>query len=138
MTRLSRRIIQIASGREWRGGQNQVWLLARALAARTDLAQVVVTGRGTLLEERLRDAGVAVRSVGWRAGLSPSALFGAVREASRQPALLHAHDAHSLTLAGLASRLTGTPYLATRRVDFPLRRPGFWVSADRLIAISDA
>jgi glycosyltransferase involved in cell wall biosynthesis len=52
--------------------------------------------------------------------------------------LLHAHDAHSLTLAGLASRLTGAPYLATRRVDFPLRRPGFWVSADRLIAISDA
>ena len=27
------RIVHVASGREWRGGQRQVWLLARALAS---------------------------------------------------------------------------------------------------------
>jgi glycosyltransferase involved in cell wall biosynthesis len=51
---------------------------------------------------------------------------------------LHAHDAHALTIAGVAGLLTGTPYLATRRVDFPLRRPALWRRAARIIAISEA
>ncbi|NOT09395.1 MAG: glycosyltransferase family 1 protein, partial [Gemmatimonadales bacterium] len=81
MSRLSRRVVHLASAREWRGGQNQVLLLARALAARAgEVEQVVVTGRDTLLAERLREAGVPVRLVGWRIGLSPAALAGALRE----------------------------------------------------------
>ena len=139
MSRLSRRVIHLASGREWRGGQNQVLLLSRALAAQSDLVeQVVVTGRGTRLAEELSRAGVPVRLVTWRAGLSPAALLGALREVNRGPGLLHAHDAHALTLAGSAGALTGTPYVVTRRVDFHLRRPGFWARAARVIAISDA
>jgi len=139
VSQLGRRVIHLASGREWRGGQNQVLLLARALAARgKDVDQIVVTGRKTTLEERLRDAGVPVRAVGWRAGLSPAALAVAVVEAARGPALLHAHDAHSLTIAGAAGRLTGAPYLATRRVGFHLSRPALWRRAARIIAISDA
>jgi glycosyltransferase involved in cell wall biosynthesis len=138
VSRLGRLIIQVASGREWRGGQNQVLLLARALAARRDVDQIVITGRGTALESRLRDAGVAVRAVGWRAGLSPAAFAAALAKSARAPAILHAHDAHALTIAGAAGRLTRTPYLATRRVDFHLRRRGFWTGAQRIIAISDA
>ncbi len=139
MTRPARRIIHLASGREWRGGQNQVVLLTRALAETTsDFQQVVVTGRGTLLAQRLKAAGVPVREVGWRIGLSFGALAGALAEARRGPALFHAHDAHSLTLAGFAARVTRSPFVVTRRVDFPLRRPGLWASADRVIAISEA
>jgi glycosyltransferase involved in cell wall biosynthesis len=135
----SRRIVHLASGREWRGGQNQVLLLARALAARSgEVGQVVVTGRGTLLAERLVAAGVPVREVGWHIGLSPAALLGALGEARRAPALFHAHDAHALTLAGIAASLTRSPFVATRRVDFHLRRRGFWARADRVIAISGA
>jgi glycosyltransferase involved in cell wall biosynthesis len=135
---LNRRVIHLASGREWRGGQNQVLLLARALAARRDIEQIVVTGRRTPLEERLREAGVPVRPVGWRTGVSLAALVGALAEVVRGPSLLHAHDAHALTVAGVAGRLTGSPYLATRRVSFPLRRPALWRRAARIIAISDA
>ncbi|HEX7024251.1 MAG TPA: glycosyltransferase, partial [Gemmatimonadales bacterium] len=139
MSRLPRRIVHLASGREWRGGQNQVFLLARALGGRPrELEQIVITGRGTRLEERLRSAGVPVHPVGWRAGLSPAALAAAVGEARRSPSLLHAHDGHSLTLAGIAGFLTGTPYLATRRVNLHLRRPGLWRRARLVIAISDA
>lgn len=139
MTRLSRRVVHLASGREWRGGQNQVLLLARALAGRSDsVEQIVLTGRGTRLAEQLTLAGVPVRSVGWRAGLSPAALLGALREVARGPAILHAHDAHALTLAGITGALTATPYVVTRRVDFHLRRRGFWTRAARVIAISDA
>lgn len=65
MTAPARRIIHLASGREWRGGQNQVLLLTQALArADGHLKQVVVTGRGTPLAERLQTAGVPVREVG--------------------------------------------------------------------------
>ena len=139
MTALPRRIIHVASGREWRGGQNQVLLLARALAARRDeVEQVVVTGRDTPLARRLAAESVPVAPVGWRAALSPAALACTVRETSRTPSLLHAHDAHAVTLAGLAASLTRSPFVATRRVDFPLHRRGFWARADRIIAISDA
>jgi len=139
VSRLGRRVIHLASGREWRGGQNQVLLLARALAGRpSELEQVVVTGRRSLLAQRLAAEGIPVRRVGWRAGLSPAALAGTIREAARGPALIHAHDAHALTIAGVAGIFTGTPYLATRRVDFPLRRPGLWRRAERIIAISEA
>ena len=139
MTALPRRIIHVASGREWRGGQNQVLLLARALAARRDeVEQVVVTGRDTPLARRLAAEFVPVAPVGWRAALSPAALARTVRETSRTPSLLHAHDAHAVTLAGLAASLTRAPFVATRRVDFRLHRTGFWARADRIIAISDA
>jgi L-malate glycosyltransferase len=139
VTVLPRRIVHLASGREWRGGQNQVLLLARALAARSgELEQVVVTGRDTLLARRLIAAGVPVREVGWRIGLSPTALLGALSEAARGPTLFHAHDAHALTLAGVAASLTRSPFIATRRVDFHLRRVGFWARANRVIAISEA
>jgi glycosyltransferase involved in cell wall biosynthesis len=52
--------------------------------------------------------------------------------------MLHAHDAHSVSLAGVCAGLTGTPLVATRRVDFPLRRRGYWGRADCVIAISEA
>ena len=97
-----------------------------------------MTTRGSRLAEELTSAGVPVRAVGWYRGLSIRALAGGLAEAREQPCLLHAHDAHALTLAGLIAAVTGQPFLATRRVDFHLRRPGFWTRASRLIAISEA
>jgi hypothetical protein len=40
-------VIHVASGREWRGGQRQVWLLARELQRAGLVDQVVVTGADT-------------------------------------------------------------------------------------------
>ncbi len=130
-------IVHVASGREWRGGQNQVWLLARALA-RLDVPQVVVTGAGSLLASRLEASGVPVRAVPWRGALDPRVLLAARAESRDGLRVLHAHDAHALTLAGAAARLTGAPLVVTRRVDFHLRRRFFWARADRVIAISHA
>lgn len=132
------RVVHVASGREWRGGQRQVWLLARELHRAGDLSQVVVTGAGSELAGRLRAGGIPTREVEWRAGLDPRALLGIRAELRHGAALLHAHDAHALTLAGLARWGTGVPLVVTRRVDFPLRRLGFWRRADRIIAISEA
>lgn len=129
--------MHVASGREWRGGQRQVWLLARELA-RAGVAQVVVTGAGSELAERLTADGVPVRPVPWTAGLDPRVLPALLAELRGSQAIVHAHDAHAVTLGGLAARLAGRPLVATRRVDFHLRRAGFWGRADRVIAISRA
>jgi glycosyltransferase involved in cell wall biosynthesis len=58
-----------------------------------------------------------------------------------RPSILHAHDSHALQLASWARRLAGSnaaALVATRRVDFPLRRGSVWFRADRIIAISEA
>jgi len=130
-------VVHVASGREWRGGQRQVWLLARELG-RAGVAQVVVTGAGSELAGRLTADGVPVRPVPWTAGLDPRVLPRLLAELRGSQAIIHAHDAHAVTLGGLAARLAGRPLVATRRVDFHLRRAGFWGRADRVIAISRA
>ncbi len=131
------RVVHLASGREWRGGQAQVWLLARALAAADDLDQVVVTTAGSELARRLEREGIAVRGAAWRIGLDPRAAWAALRLLA-PGSILHAHDAHALTLGALVARRRGARLVVTRRVTFPLRRPGLWPRADRLIAISHA
>jgi glycosyltransferase involved in cell wall biosynthesis len=130
-------IVHVASAREWRGGQRQVWLLAQALG-RLGVKQVVVTGIGTELARRLHSSSVAVRAVTWKAGIDPRVIPAILGELRQQNVILHAHDAHALILSGVCASLTRTPLVVTRRVDFPLRRPGFWTRADRVIAISHA
>lgn len=115
-----------------------MWLLARELARLGDVDQVVVTGKGSELADRLIGAGVPVRAVRWHAGLDPRVLPALLAELRASPAVVHAHDAHAVSLAGVGARLTGRPLVVTRRVDFHLRRPGFWTRADHVIAISRA
>ena len=131
------RVVHVASGREWRGGQRQVWLLARALARTGAVTQVVVTGHGGELARRLTADRVPVVTPPWEGAFDLRALLSTVRSATRG-CILHAHDGHALTLAGIAARLTGAHLVVTRRVEFPVRRRGFWRRAERIIAISDA
>ncbi len=131
-------VVHVASGREWRGGQRQVLLLARELQRGGLTNQVVVTGADTELGFRLKQEGVRVHEARWRIGLDPRVLPPIIREIRGGGALLHAHDAHAVTLAGLCSMATRVPMVATRRVDFHLRQRGFWGKAVRVIAISAA
>jgi glycosyltransferase involved in cell wall biosynthesis len=130
------RVVHVASGREWRGGQRQVWLLAQELQRR-GIDQVVVTSLGSELARRLRGSQVPVQPASWQAGLDPR-VIPVILKALARPTLLHAHDGHAATLAGLCSRMTGTPFVITRRVTFPLRRRYFWRRACRIITISSA
>ncbi len=128
-------VLHVASGREWRGGQAQVLLLARELRA-LGVAQVVVTGRGTELARRLRAAGVPVREAPWALSLDPRVL-PAIAAGLPGADVIQAHDAHALRLAGWAAR-GRRPIVAVRRVAFPLRRAGWWARAARVIAVSEA
>lgn len=130
------RVVHVASGREWRGGQRQVWLLAHELQ-RLGVDQVVVTSLGSELARRLDSSQVPVQPASWRAGLDPR-VVRVILKAMTRPTLLHAHDGHAVTLAGVCARITGTPYVITRRVTFPLRRRYFWRRACRIITISSA
>ena len=102
-------VVHVASGREWRGGQRQVWLLARELQRSGFANQVVVTGAGTQLAYRLRHDGVRVHEARWTMGLDPRVLLPVLRELRGRGALLHAHDAHAVTLAGLCGVILISP-----------------------------
>lgn len=113
-----------------------MWLLARQLHS-LGLDQVVVTTRRSELAQRLGASGIRVHPAIWSAGLDPRAIPPILQEL-RRPALLHAHDAHALTLAGLCASLTRSPLIVTRRVTFRLKRAFFWRRACRIITISRA
>ena len=100
------RIVHVASAREWRGGQRQVWLLARALAKHEGISQVVVTGRGSELARRLAADRIPTRTPVWSGALDLRALAAIVGLADRST-ILHAHDSHALTLATLAKAMSG-------------------------------
>lgn len=130
-------MLHVASGREWRGGQRQVQLLARGLAASPAIDVCVMTGRDTVLAERLRADGVAVQQVTWRAGLDPRTLWSLMRQLDRDM-VVHAHDSHAHALADLAARWHGTPLVVTRRAMQPLRHARRYRRASAVIAISRA
>lgn len=130
------RILHVASGREWRGGQRQTWLLVRELQA-LGAEQILVTQRGSELARRAKTAGVPVREVSWTIGIDPRAWWWVRDEVGRGPAILHAHDGHAVTIAHWAATVT-TPWIATRRNSTALRDPGTWRAAARVVAISQA
>jgi glycosyltransferase involved in cell wall biosynthesis len=142
------RVLQIDSGREWRGGQNQVRLLCRELSRLPDVEQLLVSKRGGELARRVavaRDPRVTVAGVWWTIGPDPLAAWRTARAARAfRPAVLHAHDSHALLVALWARRWTRgaagnrSPVVATRRVDFPVRAASPWLRADHIIAISAA
>jgi L-malate glycosyltransferase len=131
------RILQVDSGRAWRGGQSQVRLLCRELSRVPQIEQALVTKRGSELARRAAADGVSVIGTAWDIGLDPRAWWQ-LRRAVRafQPDLIHVHDSHALTLAATAA--PGRRIVATRRVEFHVRRFGSWRRAVRIIAISEA
>ncbi|MGH7633574.1 MAG: glycosyltransferase family 4 protein [Gemmatimonadaceae bacterium] len=135
-SRLFPPIIQVASGREWRGGQLQVFLLARGLHA-LGITTSVVTGTGTELARRLVDAHVPVDLVRWSAATDPRVTLHLVRRL-RVPAVLHVHDSHAHLLADAAARFRRAPVVVTRRVTLPIAHPRRYQRAAALIAISEA
>jgi glycosyltransferase involved in cell wall biosynthesis len=99
--------------------------------------QAVVTTAGSELARRLARDGITIEPASWRAGLDPRVL-PAIRRRLSGSAVLHAHDAHAVTLTGLSALLRDTPVVVTRRVALPLRHPFFWQRACHIIAISGA
>lgn len=117
-------VLHVDTGRTWRGGQVQVYLLARALRARGIEQRFLV--RGELLARLTADGFAAV------AEASAWALRGGAAVD-----VVHAHDARAHTWAAVAGR---RPLVVSRRVAFPVKTG--WLSrwkyarADRYLAVS--
>ncbi|MEO6443677.1 MAG: glycosyltransferase family 4 protein [Gemmatimonadaceae bacterium] len=134
------RILHVDSGREWRGGQRQVFLLARGQREQGHEPLVVAAPDGPLLH-RLRSAGLAAAAVRMRADWDLAAvrrLRALVR--TWRPDVVHAHDAraHAIALSALLGR-PELPLVVTRRVAFtPRGRLKYGERVARFIAISAA
>lgn len=132
--------MHIDAGREWRGGQRQVLLLARGQRAR-GMEPLVVAQPDSPLVRRARSAGLAASAVRMRADWD----LAAVRRIRMQvrawrPDLVHAHDAraHAMALAALTGQRQ-IPLIVTRRVPFvPRGRLKYGSLVTRFIAISEA
>ncbi len=129
------RVLHVDSARGWAGGQNQVRLLMRGLAA-FDVEQLCICPSAAPLAERLAAEGLPVQPVRWRRPFAPGALLRLLSQASRFD-VLHAHDTHALQLCLVVGLALGVPVVAARRVRFRTR-PFTWNRANRIIAVSDA
>ncbi len=116
--------------RGFRGGERQLLYLAAALRAR-GRRNVVYCRPAQELEGEARRQGFEVR---------PFSTFRVIRDARREGAVVHAHTGRAANFA-VWSRLAGIPFVAHRRVDFPV---GFTASrwkyglAAKTVAVSRA
>ncbi|MBI5015082.1 MAG: glycosyltransferase family 4 protein [Deltaproteobacteria bacterium] len=138
------RIVHVDTGRTWRGGQRQVWLLHRGLVER-GVASLLLCTAGGELHRRTEATGLPVRGLPLRGEWDLASAVRIAREARRAGAThLHLHSAHAQTLGLLASRFAGMRrVLATRRVDFVPRdrlvnRWKYGSGISRFVAISAA
>ncbi|MBA4070870.1 MAG: hypothetical protein C0497_03400 [Gemmatimonas sp.] len=133
------RILHLDSGRHWRGGQRQVFLLAAAQRER-GYEPLVVAAPESPLAGRLKTQGIACAAVAMRADFDLLAMRRVRRIVSRwRPDLVHAHDAraHAIALGALLG--SHVPLLVTRRVPFvPKGRFKYGSRVAHFIAISHA
>ena len=140
VSRMSLRILHIDMGKAWRGGQRQVYLLARA---QRDAGHepLIVSPPDSPLLRRARGAGLAVSAVGAAGDWDLRAAQRVARRLKTWRAdIVHAHDAraHAIALAALVGRRR-IPLIVTRRVAFvPRGRIKYGRRVARFIAISNA
>ncbi len=133
-------VLHLARGREWRGGERQVCLLATAQRACGAVRPMLLTRAGSSLARAASARAVTCVEAPWTLPLDPRALLCAARAVARlrreaaAPLLLHAHDSHALQLGLVLAWWTGAPLVATRRSD---TMPGrLWRLPRRVIGLS--
>jgi glycosyltransferase involved in cell wall biosynthesis len=143
------RVLHLDTGKEWRGGQQQLLYLASALT-RADHDSLVVTPKGSPLAQRARNEGLPVREITCHGAGDPIAIHAVhqiLNETGTQ--ILHAHTANAHSLGFLVLRLPGTPksrrpaFVIHRRVDFqpaadPLTRMRYTAEPCLYLCVSDA
>ena len=135
------RVAHLDSGRTWRGGQAQVLLLLRGLAARGHRC-LLLAPAGPLLD---RARALGVESERWSpfADWDAGALLRAVAALRRfGPEVAHGHDARAHALGVPAARLAGVrAAVVSRRVGVtvagnPLSRLKYRLPVDRYLCVS--
>lgn len=140
------RVVHIDTGKELRGGQRQLLLLASGLRERGH-NQLLVCPEGSLLEQAAYEEGLRVFAL---PAHDPAHAYGIVQLRELLWAepfrILHAHDGKGQTIAWLASAGMPVRRVATRRVTFTpaglaggrlIHRLKYQFTCQAVIAISD-
>ncbi len=137
--------LHVDTARSWRGGQNQTLLTVLGLAAMGQRAALVAHPDGEL--RRRAAEGLELVPLAPRTEMDLSAGWRLSRVVARLgPDVIHAHDPHAVAMASLALSLGSfeprPPLVASRRVDFHLKRNAFsrwkYRQVDCFICASDA
>ncbi|MFI5362272.1 MAG: glycosyltransferase [Elusimicrobiota bacterium] len=132
-------VFHVDGERGFRGGERQLLYLAAALRARGRRNVIYARAGGELLAAA-ESAGFETRSLPFLNEWDPFSARRLAADASREDAVIHAHTGHAAGAAALAS-LAGRPYVAHRRVDFPVglaARLFKYSRADKVVAVSEA
>lgn len=134
-----RPLVHLSTATTWRGGEQQVFYLLCGLQA-AGFTNILIAPAGSPLSKRAAEVGIQVAEISAGCEYDLLAMWRIARILKREHAtLIHAHDAHSVTLAACAGRWVGIPRLATRRVDFKINsRWKYRWGMSRVICISEA
>jgi L-malate glycosyltransferase len=115
------RVLHVDTERGWRGGERQALWLARELARRGHASIVAARSNEPLAAAAAR-AGLAVVACNPLSEVDPRAAWRLHRAIGEHRVdVVHAHTAHAVAVAGLATLGTNVPLVVARRVDFRLR-----------------
>jgi L-malate glycosyltransferase len=135
------RVLQVDGEMGWRGGQQQVLLLAKGLATHPRFRgeSVTVCRPGSELARRLSQANLPYALLDLSSPWSPRAVWG-LRALARERGvdIIHAHASHAHNLAALATVGSRRHLVATRRVDFAPKGMWKYRRCARVVAISQA
>jgi len=135
------KVLLLDLGKIIRGGQRQVYYLARRLAKTPGFEPLVVIPKNAPLLPMLEEADIPFVTLPSSSDLNPWNIFRFLRiVATYQPALIHTNDAKGASLAALAKKCLGEFKLVhSRRVSYPLK-PGWsknkYLLGDALVAVS--
>jgi len=118
---VTHRVLHVDTERGWRGGERQALWLARELEGRGHRSFVAARA-GEPLAIRASEAGLRVLGcdpAGEADVLAALRLRRAIR--ANGITVVHAHTAHAVAVAALATLRLHVPLVVSRRVDFPLR-----------------
>jgi glycosyltransferase involved in cell wall biosynthesis len=114
-------VLHVGTERGWRGGERQTLWLAQGLTRVGDV-NLIAAREGEPLALRAAEAGIQVVPLSPTFEADPRAAW-TLRRAIREHRIdiVHAHAAHAVTLAAMATLGTPVPLVVARRVDFRLR-----------------
>ena len=114
-------VLHVDTERGWRGGERQALWLARELANRGH-ASIVAARAGEPLALRAAEAELPVVECGPASEVDVRAAWRLRRVIrDRRIDVVHAHTAHAVAVAALATLRLDVPLVVSRRVDFRLR-----------------
>lgn len=134
------KVLLLDLGKKLRGGQRQVYYLARHLQASPGFEPLVAVPGSAPLRRLVDEAGIPHVTLPSSSDLNPLNIFRFLRiVASQQPDIVHTNDAKGATLAAMARKWLGEfKLIHSRRVSYPLktRSKQKYLAGDALVAVS--